>query len=219
MRTTSLLVLTAAAAVALTTAVPADAATPVAYRYSTTGLAAEALFSDAPADFSTVTPGVVYHDTYVSSGQQATRSDGTVSNGSFVYYDEFDYSFDAAGNFIGEGEVFGYADGAAVTLTESKKLASASLRATVATFACDAARNCTEGTLPVAVDWTGTGDVTHQVGNFLVHNRTLQINSHQNGYYRHATATGAGLGTSVYADLFSGKYSERCVGSGCSTGY
>ncbi|MGZ6793938.1 MAG: hypothetical protein ACXVFV_13360 [Mycobacteriales bacterium] len=215
MRKTTLLALTAVAATAgLATAVPASAATRVAYRYSTSGLSAEAFYSDAPYDFSTAAPGTTYHDTYVSAGQQETKSDGTVSNGNFVLFDQVSYSFDSSGNFTVQSESFGYADGAAVGFTETKKLTSASLRATVPTTTCDASFTCTDGgSVSLALDWTGAGDLTHQVGNFVVHNRTLQINSHQNGYFRNANASG--LGQAVFADMFSGKYTGRCAGSGC----
>lgn len=195
----------------LATASPASAAAPPRFSYSTTGISADAFFSDAPAD-GNLLPRTIYHDTFITAGQSATKSDGTTSQGSFVYYDQYSYSIDRRGNFVFEGQRFGYAEG--VSFTADKKLNEASVSATVQIVDCDANFDCVEGrTQQVDIGWNGYGETTRVRGTFSVHNGTLHYTEHQNGYFRAANATG--FGASLYASLFNGRTSGRCMGEGC----
>lgn len=214
-KTSTFLVVTAlSAALVGTAAAPAHAAAPPRFSYSTTGISADAFFSDAPADGNLVAR-TVYHDTFVAAGQSSTRSDGTTSKGSFAYFDQFSYSISRHGDFVFEGERFGYAEG--VDFSADKKLSKAALSGQVAIYTCDASDTCVEnGTQQVDVSWTGYGETTRVRGSFSVHNRNLHYTDRQDGYYRNANATG--FGNSLFASLFSGKSSGRCMGEGCYFG-
>ena len=194
-------------------AAPAHAAAPPGFSYSSTGITADAFFSDAPADGNLV-PRTTYHDTFISASQSATRSDGTTSQGSFAIFDQYSYSIDRHGDFVFLGERFGYAEG--VDFSADKKLTQAALSATLPVDNCDANYDCVAGgTQQVSVTWTGYGTLTRVRGTNTVHNRTLHYTERWDGTSRQASASTTGLGDQVYASLFSGKNSGRCMGEGC----
>ena len=195
-------------------ATPAFAATSQTFRYSTSGYGADALFSDYPSDGSAAVG--TFHDTFVSAATSASKVDGTAYKDNFVFVDTSTYKIDRRGNYTFVSDVSGWADGAAVTLTEDRQLNGATLTATVAQQSCDANWVCTSaGSQTVNVSWTGVGSTTHVVGNILVRSKTFKENGHQNGYNRGATATSTQFGTATWASMYSGRYSDRtsCVGS------
>ena len=220
-RTTRLAgVLSAAAAALLLTAPPASASAPTKFTFSTSGVAADAVFSDAPADGSLVA-GRVYTDVLVYAADQATKADGTRYENDFAFVDVFSYKIDRRGNYVHVGSSFGFAGNDEVTFSgDARRLSSATLTARVQMQRCDE-RSCTSaGTSDVSVTWTGTGATSTYKSSYRSSEPGQFTSTGRfSGTYRQASASGTvpviGSGTAIYGSLWSGTHSDRTICHAC----
>ena len=213
-----------ALATLLLPAMPAAAAAGgTSFHFSQTGRGADAVWSTLPADGIPVT-NVVYTDTFVSTAEQAVKADGTVFSDKFLFIDQFSYKFDRSGNFIFVSETSGFAGGNDVNLSVASKLTSASVTASVALQTCTVDRrgnfSCADaGIGSVDAAWTGQGDIVRVNGTFHAVSKGFTYNSHFRGTSRNATAVGsfngAGLGSSLWADIFSSTSRDVFICHGC----
>jgi hypothetical protein len=209
-----------AAALAAVTMTPASAAGPVTFTVSGSGLSADAVFTDAPLDAPPVT-GRVYTDVFVYAADEAVTADGTTYTDDFAFVDVFSYKFDRRGNQVLVSSTSGSAGGDQVTFTaDGKRLATASLTASVALRSCTS-RGCTDAdTTNVSVTWTGNGPTTTFKNSFRT-NDPGQFHStgRFSGSSRAASATGTvpvlGDATAVFAGISSGAWTERTICHGC----
>lgn len=195
------------------------------YRYSQTGMGADAAWTSWPTDGQWVV-GTVYTDTYVSTSEQALKADGTVYSDKFVFVDQFAYKIDRTGNFVFVSETYGFAGGSDVTLSIAKTLTSGSVAANISLFTCTVDRrgnyNCVDGGIgTLAASWTGQGDLIRQSGSYHTVSKGFTDNYKFRGTYRDATATGSLNGTPIagqlyWADLFNASSREVfiCHGPG-----
>jgi hypothetical protein len=193
------------------------------YRFSATGMGAEALWSTAPVDGSLVT-NVVYTDTYLFTADQAVKQDGTVYSDKFLFIDQFSYKVDRRGNWVFVSETFGFAGGDDVQLTVDRQLASASASASVALVTCTPGHHgsysCVDaGIGSVAASWIGEGDILRQSGTFHLGSSGFTENGQFRGSFRNASADGSldgvGLGSSLYADIFNSTSRDIYICHGC----
>ena len=213
-----IIVLALGTVIALTLALPAQAASGVSHHYTDVGLGAEAQWTTFPAS-GKITPGVVYTDTYLNTSRDAVLWNGTNITDSYASVDEFSYMFDAAGNFIYVSDVFGFSHGSRVSLVVDSKLASASLSARLRLVSCSASGTCTDlGRATLSGSWTAITPKALSNGTFVFHAKGITDVSHQHGFSRGADATGqvsnlASLGNFQYADIFDVTYKDMCTGS------
>jgi hypothetical protein len=181
------------------------------YRFSATGKGAEAVWSNFPIDGQPVT-NVVYTDTYLFTAEQAVKEDGTVYSDKFLFVDQINYKVDRHGNWVFVSETFGFAGGTDVSLSVDRQLASASASASVALATCTPGRHgsysCEDaGIVSVVASWVGQGDLLRQSGTFHLGSPGFTENGQFRGSFRNASADGSvngvGLGSSLYADIFS----------------
>ena len=197
------------------------AASGTALQFRATGPGAEALFTTLPASGIPV-PGTVYTDTYVTGSSTITGIGTGKSLDHVLLLDEFSYTFEGANlNQVPVSDTSGYADGSAVALSISQKLASASASATVPLTTCvfDASGNATCGpAVPTAVSasWTGQGSLQKQVNTSVFHTKGTTVVSKFRGSLRNATGSLQVGGTSVaaplgYADIFDSTQKSTCI--------
>lgn len=210
----------AAATLAAVTASPAAAASPTKFTFSTTGLSADAVFSNAPVDGPPVV-GKVYTDVFVFGADETTTADGTSHLHDFAFVDVFSYKIDRRGALVPVSSSFGTAGGDQVTFTaDSKWLSTASLTAEVALESCTAKGCKSAGTTTVSVTWTGNGPTTTFRGNVRTNDPgQFHFTGRFSGSARGASATGTvpGLGNAeaMFATISSGTWTERVICHGC----
>lgn len=213
-------VVAAGCATALLTASPALAAAPSKFTFSTSGVQAEAVFSNAPTDGNLVA-GRVYTDVFVYGADQATKADGTSFQEDFAFVDVFSYKIDRRGNFVNVSSSFGFAGNDQVAFSgDARGLSSASLTAQVELQTCTE-RGCTAaGTEQVSVSWTGTGPTTTFKGSSRTNDPGQFTSSGRfTGSSRQATASGTvpvlGTGSAVFGAISSGTSTDRTVCHAC----
>lgn len=213
-------VLAAASATLLTVAAPATAAAPSMFTFSTSGVSAEAAFSNAPADHNLVA-GRVYTDVFVYAADQATKADGTRYQEDFAFVDVFSYKVDRRGSFINVSSSFGFAGNDQVAFSgDARGLTSATLTARVDMQSCND-RSCTSaGTQDVNVTWAGTGATTTFKGSYRTNDPGQFTSTGRfSGTSRQATATGTvpalGSSTAIYGSISSGTSTDRTICHGC----
>ena len=213
-------VLSATVAALALSAPPASAAAPTKFTFSTSGVSADAAFTNAPADYNLV-PGQVYTDVFVYGADQATKADGTRYEEDFAFVDVYSYKIDRRGNYINVSSSFGFAGNDAVAFSgDSRKLTSASLAARVPMQTCDE-RSCTSaGTSDVTVSWTGTGATSTYKGSYRTSEPGQFTSTGRfSGSWRQATANGTvpvlGSATATYGSISSGTYTDRTVCHAC----
>ena len=213
-------VLSAAVAAVALSAPPASAAAPTKFTFSTSGVSADAVFSDAPADYNLVA-GRVYTDVFVYAADQATKVDGTRYDEDFAFVSAYSYKVDRRGNYVSVASSFGFAGNDDVAFSgDSRRLSSATLTARLQMESCDQ-RSCTSaGTSDVTVTWTGTGATTTYKGSY----RTSEPGQYTStgrfsGTHRQATASGTvpvlGSATAIYGSISSGTYTDRTICHSC----
>lgn len=210
----------AAAATVLMSAAPAAAAAPAKFTFSTSGVSAEAAFTNAPADNNLVA-GKVYTDVFVYAADQATTADGTTYDEDFAFVDVYSYKVDRRGNFSTVSSSYGFAGGDQVTFSgDARRLSTATLAARVEMQTCTE-RACTAaGTSDINVSWSGTGATTTYKGAYRTNDPgQFTASGRFSGTSRQATATGTvpviGSSSAVYASLSSGTYFERTICHAC----
>ena len=216
-----------ALAALLVPVLPAAAATGPgdggSYRFSATGMGAEAVWSTLPVDGPMVT-NVVYVDTYLFTADQAVKQDGTVYSDKFLFVDQISYKVDRRGNWVFVAETFGFAGGNDVSLSVDRQLASASASANVALATCSLGRHgsytCEDaGIGSVEASWIGEGDILRQSGTFHYGSTGFTENGQFRGSFRNASADGSlnggSLGASLFADIFSSSSRDIFICHGC----
>lgn len=210
------------AAVAATTALaasPAVASEPQKFSYSTSGLSADAAFSNAPSN-GNLTVGQVYTDVFVFAADQASKSDGTTYQDDFAFVDAYSYKIDRRGNYVQVSSLLGWASGDDVELTGDSRLSSATLKARLTMDKCTS-RGCTSaGTDDVAVSWTGNGATSTYRGSYRTSEPgQFTSTSRFSGTARQATANGSvpvlGSATATWASLSYGTYTDRTICHAC----
>ena len=209
-----------AAALAAVTLTSAAAAEPTKHTFSSSGMSADAFFSNVPADGAPVA-GRVYTDVFVYAADDTVKADGTTYTGDFVFIDVFSYKVDRRGALVPVSSSFGMAGGDQVTFTgDARRLASASLSAEVALESCTA-RSCTSaGTTAVSVSWTGDGATTTYKGSYRTTDPGQFLSAGRfSGSSRMASASGTvpvlGGASAVFASISSGEWTERTICHGC----
>lgn len=222
MRTTRRIaaVMTAAVATLAISAPPASAAAPTKFTFSTSGVSAEAVFTDAPADYNLV-PGRVYTDVFVYAADQATKADGTRYAEDFAFVSAYSYKIDRRGNYTTVASSFGFAGNDDVAFSgDSRRLTSATLTARLQMESCNE-RSCTSaGTSDVTVTWTGTGATTTYKGSYRTNDPGQFTSTGRfSGTHRQATADGTvpvlGSANAIYGSISSGTYTDRTICHNC----
>lgn len=210
----------AGAAMALLAAAPATAAAPSKFTFSTSGVSADAAFTNAPADYNLVA-GKVYTDVFVYAADQATKADGTRYEEDFAFVDVYSYKVDRRGNYIHVSSSFGFAGNDQVAFSgDARGLSSAKLTAQVGMQSCNE-RTCTStGTHEVSVTWTGTGATTTYKGSYRTSDPGQFMSTGRfSGAFRQASATGTvpalGNSTAIYGSISSGTYTDRTICHAC----
>lgn len=213
-------VIAAATAALVMTAAPAGAAAPAKFTFSSSGVSADAVFSNAPMD-SGLVAGKVYTDVYVYAADQANTEDGMTYTDDFAFVDVFSYKIDRRGNFSPVSSSFGFAGGDDVTFTgDARRLSTATLTARVDMQKCDE-RACTStGTSDVSVTWSGTGATTTYRGTVRTNDPgQFHTSGRFSGTERQATATGTvpvlGNTSAVFASIRSGTDTQRTICHAC----
>lgn len=198
----------------------ASAAAPSKFSFSSSGVSADAAFTNAPVDGPPVV-GKVYTDVFVAAADSATTVDGTTFSDDFAFVDVFSYKIDRRGQFVQVSSSFGYAGNDDVTFVgDAKRLSSASLTADVAMSSCNE-RGCTDaGTSQVSVTWSGNGATTTYRGTVRTNEPGQFTSSGKfSGTSRGASATGTvpalGSATAVWASISSGSQTERTICHAC----
>ena len=211
---------TAAAATLLLGMQPAAAAAPEKHTYSSSGVYADATFSNAPAD-GNLTVGKVYTDVFVHANDETGTFDGQPYSGDSVYVDAWSYKLDRRGNFVDVSSSFGFASADKVDFTgDAARLSTASVSAVVDMQTCNA-RGCkSAGTSNVTVTWTGSGATTTHRSSFRSSTPgQFSSNGHFSGTSRGASATGTvpvlGQSSSVHASIGSGTWTDRTICHAC----
>ena len=210
----------AAAAVVLMSAGPAAAAAPTKFTFSTSGVSADAVFTNAPSDYNLV-PGKVYTDVFVYAADQATKSDGTRYEEDFAFVDAYSYKIDRRGNYISVSSSFGFAGNDQVSFSgDARRLSTATLTARVDMHTCDE-RACTPaGVTDVSVSWSGTGSTSTFKGTYRTSDPGQFTSTGRfSGTSRQATASGTvpvlGSSSAVYGSISSGTYTDRTICHAC----
>ena len=209
----------AAAASALLGASPAAAATPDRLTVSSTGLSADAVFSNAPADGRLVT-GQVYTDVFVYAADHAVTPDGVTHPEDFAWVDVYSYKADRRGVIGTVSSSAGHASGAQAEFTaDGSRLASATLTAQVPLESCTQRACRSAGIADVSVRWSATGATTTVKGSYRTSDPgQFSSTGRFTGSSREASATGAvpvlGTATSVHASISSGTWTERTISHG-----
>lgn len=212
----------AAAAVATLVAVgsPASAAAPAKFTFSSTGVSADAVFTNAPADEPLIA-GRVYTDVFVYAADQATKSDGTRYSEDFTFVDAYSYKIDRRGNYVPVSSSFGFAGNDEVDFSgDARRLSSATLTARVQMQSCNE-RTCTSsGVADIAVTWTGSGATTTYKSSYRSNDPGQFTSTGRfTGNSRQAAATGMvpvlGQANSVYGSISSGTYTDRTICHAC----
>lgn len=213
--------LAAAAVAALVVAgSPASAAAPTKFTFSSTGVSADAVFTNAPADEPLV-PGQVYTDVFVYAAEQASKSDGTRYSEDFAFIDAYSYKIDDGGEYIPVSSSFGFAGNDDVDFTGDRRLTSAALTARVQMQTCDEQDGCTDGGVAdIALTWTGSGATTKYKSSYRTSDPGQFTSSGRfTGTSRQASATGTvpvmGHAGSVYGSISSGTYTDRTICHAC----
>jgi hypothetical protein len=212
--------LAAGVATVALSASPAAAAAPSKFTFSTSGLSADAVFTNAPADNSLVA-GRVYTDVFVYAADQASKADGTRYEEDFAFVDVYSYKIDRRGNYVNVGSSYGFAGNDDVAFSgDSRKLASATLTARVPMQNCDE-RSCTAaGTSEVTVTWTGTGATSTYKGSYRTSDPGQFTSTGRfSGTSRQASASGTvpvlGSSSAIYGSIFSGTSTDRTICHAC----
>lgn len=181
------------------------------YHYSFAGKGADASWTTCP--FEPV-PNVVCTDTYISVAEQVYKEDGTKFPSTTLSLYQFSYKFDRKGNYIFASDSCGFGD---ATLSVGKQLKSASASATVPITTCTVDRRgnwtCRDnGTATVSASWIGWGDLVRSSGNYHNVSKGYTYNSHSQGMYRDATASGqvnvSDFGTPWWASIYDSKWTD-----------
>jgi hypothetical protein len=184
------------------------------FHYSFAGEGADAGWTTCP--FEPV-PNVVCTDTYISVAEQVYKEDGTKFPSTTLSLYQFSYKFDRKGNYIFVSDSYGFGD---ATLSVGRQLKSASASATVPITTCTVDRRgnwtCRDnGTVTVSASWTGWGDLVRSNGNYHTVSKGFTYNSHFQGMYRDATASGqvngSNLGTPWWASIYDSKWSDAHI--------
>jgi hypothetical protein len=216
----ALTTLAAAVTAATLTAVTPAAAATTSFTVSTTGLSAEAVFSNFPAN-GTPVPGTVYTDVFVFAADQATTVDGTTFTDDFAFVDVFKYKFDWRGVQVPVSDRSGQASGDRVTFSgDARKLTTASLTARVPMETCTATGCTASGTATISISWTGDGPTTTYKSSYRTNDPgQFHATGRMTGTSRVASATGTvpvlGSARAIFAGITSSKSAERTICHGC----
>ncbi len=210
----------AAAAVVLLSAAPAVAAALAKFSFSTSGVSADAVFTNAPADYDLVA-GKVYTDVFVQAADQATKADGTTYADDFAFVDVYFYKIDRRGNYTTVSSSFGFAGGDQITFSgDARRLSTATLTARLEMQSCNE-RGCTSaGTADVSVSWSGMGATTSFKGSYRTNDPgQFSASGRFSGTSRQATAGGTvpviGSSSAIYGTISSGTSTDRTVCHAC----
>ena len=211
------------AAVAATTglaASPAAAAGPQKFVFSTSGLSADAVFSNAPSS-GDLAVGRVYTDVFVFAADQATKSDGATYQDDVVFVDAYSYKIDRRGSYVSVSSTYGWAGGDQVDFTgDARRLSSAALTARLTMETCTSRGCSSAGAADVTVSWTGTGATSTYRGTYRSSDPgQFTSTSRFSGTSRQATASGTvpvlGSSSATWASLSYGTYSDRTICRAC----
>jgi hypothetical protein len=203
----NLAIISAVTAAVLMSSAPASALTS-SFHLTGRGPGGEAFWTDVPATGEPV-PGVLYTDTEIATIERATTSEGTEVTDNFLFVEQFTYRFDSFGNRMAVSQTFGEGSGPAVDLmVDTRKLLSASavatdIPATTCTVDPEGGDTCSETTIDVDAQWTGTGDITRTKSSVTIISRGTKFVSHFRRTARDAAATGHIDGVAVPGRLLS----------------
>jgi hypothetical protein len=180
----------------LAAAVPASAAGATHYQFSYRGASATAEFAGLPPG-AIPQPGVVYTNTLAWAGESVSTQNGTQYEDGGVHLEQFSYRYTEQGEFQPIALTSGMAHGAAVDLTVSGGVNSASTAANVPVTRCEfdpatwSWSPCADaGSRAVSIAWTGTGDVMRGMSVSTFSSGNSRYVSRTNGTSRDANATG-----------------------------
>lgn len=210
----------AATAALVMTAAPAGAAAPAKFTFSTSGVSADAVFTNAPMD-SDLVAGKVYTDVFVTAADQASTENGTTYTDDFAFVDVFSYKIDRRGNFTPVSSSFGFAGGDDVAFNgDARRLSTATLTARLDMQKCNAQGCASTGVSDVSVTWSGTGATTTYRGTVRTNDPgQFHTSTRFNGTERQATASGSvpvlGNADAVFASIRSGTDTSRTICHAC----